>query len=264
MHLLALSLSSLIITGVVTGPTQTATVGRAAPVVEHGPRSVKKIALTFDACPTSHEDDEYDTGVIEVLERENVPATLFLSGRWVEKNKEAAKFLASQPRFEIANHSYWHSHLLEKDDERVLRELTRTQAIIRNVTGKRPTYFRPPFGEVDGRVAGIAENAGLVTVQYDVASGDPDPALPAERIIRAVVAEAHGGSIVVFHMNKNGVRTDVVLPAVIRELRQKGYELVTVGDLLKSGSAEKERARERKGGAAARPVPAARQSSVFH
>src|SRR5512147_3317277 len=76
-------------------------------IIEHGSRDSRKIALTFDACPTGR-PDEYDEKVIEVLLREKVPATLFLSGRWVEKNPEKAKFLASKPQFEIAAHSYYH------------------------------------------------------------------------------------------------------------------------------------------------------------
>jgi peptidoglycan-N-acetylglucosamine deacetylase len=200
-------------------------------VIEHGPRDVNKIALTFDACPTGRED-EYDEKVVEVLVREKVPATLFMSGRWVEKNKDMVKLLAANPQFEIANHAFWHPHMLEKDDERILRELKRTQDIIRKVTGMRPKYFRPPFGEVDERLARLAAEAGLVTVQYDIASGDPDPGLSAKKIIQGVVGEAKGGSIVVFHMNKNGARTAEVLPKVIKQLREKGFELVTLGEML--------------------------------
>ncbi len=204
----------------------------AAPIIEHGPRDSKKIALTFDACPTTKED-EYDAKVVEFLLKEKVPATLFMSGRWVEKNAERAKELAALPQFEIGNHAYWHPHLMEKSDDRVLAEFRRTQAIIKKATGKKPRYFRPPFGEVDERVANLAKKAGLVTIQYDVASGDPDPGLSAKRIIRSVLEEAKGGSILVFHMNRNGVRTAEVLPEIVKQLRAKGYELVTIGDLLK-------------------------------
>ena len=200
-------------------------------VIEHGKRD-KRIALTFDACPTSL-PDEYDEQVVEVLLREKVPATLFLSGRWVEKNPEKAKYLADQKEFEIAAHSYWHPHLLEKDDARVLREMKRTQAIIEKVTGKTPRYFRPPYGEVDERVAKLAKESGLVTIQYDIASGDPDPGLSTERIVRSVLREAKGGSIIVFHMNKRGVHTAESLPAIIKGLREKGFTLVTVGEMLK-------------------------------
>lgn len=205
-------------------------------IIEHGPRGSKMVALTFDACPTTNED-EYDERVVEVLMQEQVPATLFMSGRWVEKNEEKAKFLAAQPQFEIANHAYRHPHMLEKDDERIMRELKRTQGIIHATMGAKPLYFRPPFGEVDERLAKLAAQAGLVTVQYDIASGDPDAGLSAKRIARSVVADVKGGSIVVFHMNGNGPHTAESLPEVIRGLRERGFELVTVGEMLKKADA---------------------------
>ena len=201
-------------------------------IFEHGPRNSSKIALTFDACPTG-KLDEYDEKVIDILLKGNVPATLFMSGRWVEKNPEKTKLLASQPQFEIAAHSYYHPHMLEKDDERVLRELKRTQALIRKITGRTPQYFRPPFGEVDERIAKLAAEAGLITVQYDIASGDPDPDLSPQRIVRSVLRDAKGGSIIVFHMNRNGVHTADVLPQIVNGLRERGFTLVTIGELLK-------------------------------
>lgn len=200
-------------------------------VVEHGPRSSPKVAVTFDLCPTLLED-EYDQELIDILIRENVPATLFMSGRWVEKHKEKARFLGSQPLFEIANHSYYHPHLLEKPDDGIRRELERTQAIIKKVTGKTPRYFRPPFGEVDERLAKLAAESGLVTIQYDLASGDPDPGLQGKTIIRRVLKAAKGGSIIVFHANLKGVHTAEIMPDIIAGLRKHGFELVTVGNML--------------------------------
>jgi peptidoglycan/xylan/chitin deacetylase (PgdA/CDA1 family) len=200
-------------------------------IIEHGRRDSREIASTFDACPTTL-TDEYDEKVIDVLLRERMPATLFLSGRWVEKNPEKVKFLAAQPQFEIANHAFWHPHLLEKDDDRILRELKRTQAIIKKMTGMTPHYFRPPYGEVDGRVAAIAQKTGLATIQYDIASGDPDAGLSPQRIIKSILRDAKSGSIIVFHMNKKGVHTAEVLPDIINGLRKKGFTLVTVGELL--------------------------------
>jgi peptidoglycan/xylan/chitin deacetylase (PgdA/CDA1 family) len=200
-------------------------------IIEHGPRNTKKIALTFDACPTG-KADEYDQQVIDILLKEQVPATLFLSGRWVEKSVEKAKFLAAQPQFEIANHTYYHPHLLEKTDDRIIREFKNSQAEIKKVTGKKPRYFRPPFGEVNEHVAELAKKAGLVTIQYDIASGDPDPDLSPKRIARVMLSDAQNGSIIVFHMNRNGVHTAEFLPEIIEGLRKKGFTLVTVGEML--------------------------------
>ncbi|MCK9420164.1 MAG: polysaccharide deacetylase family protein [Nitrospirae bacterium] len=201
-------------------------------IIEHGRRDSREIAITFDACPTTLHD-EYDEKVIEVLLGKQVPATLFLSGRWVEKNPEKAKYLAAQSQFELASHGYYHPHLLEKDDARILRELKRTQAIINKTTGRSPRYFRPPYGEVDGRIATIAKTAGLTTIQYDIASGDPDAGLSPQRIVRGILRDAKGGSIIVFHMNRKGVHTAEVLPDIIDGLRKQGFTLVTVGELLK-------------------------------
>jgi peptidoglycan/xylan/chitin deacetylase (PgdA/CDA1 family) len=206
-------------------------------IIEHGPRSSKMVALTFDACPTNL-PEEFDTNVVDVLLRESVPATLFLSGRWVERHPDTAKFLARNPLFEIAAHSYSHPHLLEKDDARVLREMERTQAIIKKVTGRTPRYFRPPYGEVDERVARLAKAAGLATIQYDIASGDSDPGLSPQRIVRSVLRDAKGGSIIVFHVNNKGVHTAEVLPEVIKGLRIKELRPVAVGELLKETGSE--------------------------
>ncbi len=151
----------------------------------------------------------------------------------MEKNPDKAKFLATIPQFELGEHSFYHPHLLEKDDSRVLRELRRTQAIIKKVTGRTPQYFRPPYGEADERVATLAKSMGLTTIQYDIASGDPDPLLSPERIVRVVLRDAKGGSIIVFHMNRKGVHTAEVLPRIIEGLRKKGFTLVTVGEMLK-------------------------------
>ena len=140
-------------------PLRAAAAADASLIIEHGPRHVQQVALTFDACPTSL-PDEYDEDVVKVLLRENAAATLFLSGRWVERNPDKARFLAAQPQFEIAAHTYLHPHLTAQDDARILREMKRTQAIIKKVTNKVPRYYRPPFGEVDERVAALAKTAG--------------------------------------------------------------------------------------------------------
>jgi len=199
--------------------------------IDHGPRNSQKIALTFDACPTSLHD-EYDEEVINILVEEKVPATLFLSGKWVENNPERAKFLASNPLFEIAAHGYYHRHMTQQADERVISELKRTQTIIKKVTGKTPRYFRAPYCEVDDRLVKLASVSGLRTIQYDIASGDPDPHLSPKKIINYVLADAKNGSIIIFHMNHKGVHTAEILPKIINGLRKRGYTLVTVDELL--------------------------------
>lgn len=212
-------------------------------IIEHGSRDSKKVALTFDACRTGLAD-EYDEKVVDILLREKVPATIFMSGRWVEKNPDKAKYLSDQPQFEIANHSFFHPHMTVEPNTRVLLELKRTQALLKKVTGRTALYFRPPYGEVDERVAALAAEIGLITIQYDIASGDPDPKLSAGRIARGVLREAKGGSIIVFHVNRHGVHTAEALPEIIAGLRKKGFELVTVGEMMKREKSRNGRRKE--------------------
>lgn len=208
---------------------------RLAPVpaqaVRHGPRQKKRIALTFDACATQG-PSKFDVQVIRTLIELQVPATLFLGGKWMEEHPDETMELASYPQFELANHTYLHPHLPRESDERVREELLRTQDILYALTGRVARLFRAPYGELDPRVARLAGEQGLLSIQYDLASGDPDPNISAKRLLEYVSDSARKGSIVVMHMNGRGWKTAEALPRMVLRLRKKGYRLVTVSQLL--------------------------------
>lgn len=199
--------------------------------VRHGSRDHKRIALTFDACSTQG-PSHFDARVIKTLIDLQVPATLFLGGKWMEEHPDETMELAAYPQFELANHSYLHPHLTRESDERVREELLRTQDILYTLTGRVARLFRAPYGELDARVMGLAAEQGLISIQYDLASGDPDPKVTAKRLIEYVSERARKGSIVVLHMNGRGWRTAEALPRIVLRLRKQGFQLVTVGKLL--------------------------------
>ena len=151
-------------------------------VVTHGPRNEKRIALTFDACST-RDVSQYDELVTRTLIATHTPATIFLGGRWAVEEAAHVKELAANPLFELGNHSYTHPHMAAiVDGVRIRRELQRTQAEIHRLTGKTPKFFRPPYGEYNERLVRIAAELGLTTVEYDLASGDPDVHATKERL----------------------------------------------------------------------------------
>ncbi len=199
-------------------------------LLEHGPRDYKRVALTFDACSSGQH--RFDNDVYDVLDSLRVRATIFLGGAWTEKNPRWARMIASNPLFEVANHGYHHPHLSRLDEALVAREIVWGQQAIYRELGIWPHLFRAPYGEINDRVLAVAKRQGVTLVQFDLPSGDPDPLLKPDWIVRWVVGKVQPGSIVVFHVNKNGVRTRETLPRVVRELRAKGYELVTVSELL--------------------------------
>jgi peptidoglycan-N-acetylglucosamine deacetylase len=203
----------------------------APEVVKNGLRRKKKIALTFDACSTQG-PSQFDERVIRTLVDMQVPATLFLGGKWMEEHPDETMELARYPQFELANHTYLHPHLPRESDERVHEELARTQDMLFTLTGRRATLFRAPYGELDARVVQLGAQAGMIAIQYDLASGDPDPHISTKRLIEYVTDQAKNGSIVVMHMNGRGWKTADALPRIVLRLRKKGYKLVTVSELL--------------------------------
>jgi len=200
-------------------------------VVKNGPRRKKRIALTFDACSTQ-EPGRFDERVLRTLIDLQVPATLFLGGKWMEEHPDETQELANYPQFELANHTYLHPHLPRESDARVHEEFSRTQDMLYTLTGRRATLFRAPYGELDARVARLGAETGMIAIQYDLASGDPDPRISSRRLIDYVSDQAKNGSIVVMHMNGRGWKTADALPRIVLRLRKKGYKLVTVSELL--------------------------------
>ncbi len=200
------------------------------PAIEHGARDERRVALTFDACSTKL--DLLDESVYGTLEKLSVRATIFIGGEWAERRPELARRIAANPLLEVASHCYNHPHLTKLNDEELVGELRKSQWAIFNTTGIWPHLLRAPYGEINPHVVETADRLGLRIVQYDLPSGDPDPRLKPDKIVRWVVDTAKDGSVVVMHINGNGVHTAEVLPKVVRELRRKNFELVTVSELL--------------------------------
>jgi peptidoglycan/xylan/chitin deacetylase (PgdA/CDA1 family) len=205
-------------------------------IVAHGSRQTKLIALTFDACGTSR-PSAYDQRVVGILVDMHVPATLFLGGKWMEDLPEKTRYLASLPQFELGNHTFLHPHMTKMSDARVREELRWTQEVMYTLTGRQATLFRAPYGEVDERVARLAAEEGLITIQYDLPSGDPDPRATKDKLVEYVTTMSKKGSIVVMHINGHGWHTAEALPRIIKRMRKDGYTFVTVSDLLAAQAA---------------------------
>ena len=150
----------------------------------------------------------------------------------MEQQPEQTKFLASIPQFELANHGYLHAHMTRLAPQKMEAEISKTQEIMRRLTGREAVFFRPPYGEYNDRVVHIASKLGLETIEYDLASGDPDKHATKARLIEYVTWKAKSGSIIVMHINGKGWHTAEALPEIIAKLRKEGYTLTTLSDLL--------------------------------
>lgn len=208
-------------------------------VVAHGPRNAKGVALTFDACST-RDVSKYDARITKELVASNTPATIFIGGSWAREESAHVKELAANPLFELGNHSYSHPHMTKVSSARVRRELLDTQAELFALTGRQPALFRPPYGEYDDALVKTAAELGLVTVEYDLASGDPDQHATKEHLVKWVLSKAKPGSIIVMHINHVRFHTAEALPAIIEGLRAKGLVPMKVSELIFEAHDERE------------------------
>jgi peptidoglycan-N-acetylglucosamine deacetylase len=191
-----------------------------APFHTHGPRGRKRIAIGFDDGPS-----DYTLGVLRVLRRFDSHGTFFEIGQETSGRARTMKKIIAQGS-EIGNHSLHH----ESDPSS--RSLRETNRLIRAATGFRPCDFRPPGGHVNSGVIDRAKAQRMVTVKWDVDPRDwASPGVAA--IVSGVIHHAHNGSIVVMH-DGGGNRSETVaaLPAILSHFRHRGYQFVTVAELL--------------------------------
>jgi peptidoglycan/xylan/chitin deacetylase (PgdA/CDA1 family) len=201
-------------------------------LISHGDRSLPYIALTFDACQRTEKPSGYDADIINVLEETHTAATLFLGGLWMQSHPTQTQKLATNPLFELGNHSWSHPDFSEISAEEIGAEVLRTQDILYELTGKQPTLFRLPFGTYTHEALTVVAQHGLRIIQWDIVTGDPDPHISAEDIVRTVTTEAQNGSVVIMHMNTRGWHTAEALPTLIEQLRAQDYTFVTVSQIL--------------------------------
>lgn len=181
----------------------------------------KKIALTFDDGP--HE--KYTPMLLEGLKERNVKATFFLMGENAEKYPEIVKKMSSEGHV-IGNHSYSHIELSAVKEAQACTEITKTNQIITELTGKSPEYLRPPFGAWNRNLDCVTS---MIVVLWDI-----DPldwkCQNTEMIVKRVVPKAEENAIILLH---DSYETSVEAAfRIIDELQKENYEFVTVDGIV--------------------------------
>jgi cellulose synthase/poly-beta-1,6-N-acetylglucosamine synthase-like glycosyltransferase/peptidoglycan/xylan/chitin deacetylase (PgdA/CDA1 family)/spore germination protein YaaH len=205
-----------------------------------------KIALTFDDGP----DPVWTPQILDILKQKGVTGTFFIVGENGQANPDLVRRIAQEGNL-LGNHSYTHPNLAEVPRQVTDLELNTTQRLIESLTGRSTRLFRAPyFGDAEPRTPDEliptvqAQNLGYISVGLHL---DPDDwklvnddgtRHTADQIVDEVVAAAaittpeERGEIVLLH-DSGGDRSETVraLPKLIDELRARGYEFTTVGDL---------------------------------
>ena len=185
-----------------------------------------QIAISFDAAWGA---DDTDT-LLKILEDNDVKTTFFMCGYWVDKYPEEVKKIA-EAGHDLGNHSATHPHMSQLTKEQIKEELITTGNKIEELTGIKSELFRPPFGEYTNDVISAAEECGYYTIQWDVDSLDWKEYGVQEEINKVLNHKHLGnGSIILFH--NDAKYTPEALDSIIKGLKEKGYEIVPVSELI--------------------------------
>lgn len=185
----------------------------------------REMALTFDDGP----NPIATLLLMNVLRRFGVRATFFVVGDRAVPYPYLIKQLVTEGH-EVGNHTFHHPKLTTVDASTVQAELSSTAEALAPLAG-RPRWFRPPGGDYDMRVVDAAQQSGMGLAMWTVNSGDWASPAPKTLVAR-VLARAEPGAIVLMH--DGTLATVRALPAIIVELRRRGYDLVTLSDLARS------------------------------
>ncbi len=196
----------------------------------NGSSSKREIALTFDDAP----DDNFTPKVLDVLKKEGVRATFFVVGNRVQAHPEIVRRMVREGHV-VGNHSWNHANLPKLGDAEFRDQILRTDQVIESLTGYRPTFVRPPYGNIDENQIQWLASQHKVIVNWDIDSLDWK-GLNAEQVKTNVLAHAHPGAIILQH-SAGGTGEDLTgtvqaLPDIIKKLRSDGVKLVTVPELL--------------------------------
>ena len=198
----------------------------------------KVLALTFDACGGPKGSD-YDEKLIQYLEKKKIPATLFISGKWIDANLDILQTLSRDPLFEIENHGLNHKPCSTigrsafgikgtKNTREIFNEIELNGLKLLNLTGRKPKYYRPGTAYSDEICVEIANALGYEVVNFSV-RGDAG-ATYSKKEVREALLHSAPASIVLMHMNHSEGQTAQGVMEAIPELRMRGFRFVKVSD----------------------------------
>ncbi|MDG0794729.1 polysaccharide deacetylase family sporulation protein PdaB [Cohnella ginsengisoli] len=191
------------------------------------PTDRKIVALTFDISW----GEKRAQPILDILKEKNVKnVTFFLSSPWSKTHPDIVQNIVDGG-YEIGSHGHKHVNYSQLSDDEIRKQIQTAHGMLSDQTGKSPNLIRMPNGDFDKRVLRIAEDMNYKVIQWDTDSLDwKNPGV--NTIVQRVVTKAHPGDIILLHASDSCLQTHEALPQIIDQLRAKGYEFVTVSQLM--------------------------------
>jgi peptidoglycan/xylan/chitin deacetylase (PgdA/CDA1 family) len=195
--------------------------------------SQKLVALTFDDGPMPN----WTSMVHDILDEEKAKATFFLVGRRLVQHARLVH--GRMDRHEAGNHTWAHQDLSHLDHKAAYAQIQRSHAAITRITGNEPRHLRPPYGNIGGTTLSAAGSLGYGLVLWSIKMLEKTYEKHPAGLVDYIVGNTRPGTILLAH--DTGHRDRLValrnLATMIHGLRAKGFEFVTVSDLIQAGAA---------------------------
>ncbi len=196
----------------------------------------KYIAFTFDACGGKN-GNGYDKELIDFLHSEKVPATLFVSGKWIDSNFNTFLNLSRDTLFEIENHGLNHKPCSIDGESaygingtsgaaEAFDEIEANALKIKAITKNYPRFYRSATAFIDEACVRMANELGITVVSFQVLSGDAVAFTSGSEIEENVLKKINPGSIVIMHFNHPEWNTFEAMQMIVPKLRHLGYSFV--------------------------------------
>jgi len=190
----------------------------------HGNRELKEVAITIDDGPHNGTGDQ----ILDILKREDAKATFFVVGVNMKRHPDLVKRMLADGH-EVANHTFTHFRLSTLRPDQMRREINDNDILFYRITGRHLNLLRPPGVNYNPVVSKVARDLGYETILVNVVSKDFDDQTP-DYIVDRTLRRTENGSIILLHDDR--MSTVMALPRIIQGLRESGYKLVTVSEML--------------------------------
>ena len=184
----------------------------------------KSVAFTMNC---AWEADDIDS-ILDSLAKHKTHITFFMVGDFVTKYPEAVKKI-SEAGHEIGNHSYNHPHVNQLSLEKNIEQIQNCSNKIEQITGKKTTLYRGPYGEYNDTVIRAAKSQNHIAIQWNLDTLDYS-GLTGEEMWKRLENKLQNGSIILSHSGTK--HTADSLDLLLSNIEKKGYKIVTVSELI--------------------------------
>lgn len=201
--------------------------------IYRGESKNNEIALTFDI---SWGDVKAEP-ILDTLKKQNIKnATFFLSASWAERHPDIVKRIVEDGH-QVGSMGYAYKNYTDLEPNEIRKDLSLAQEVFTQLGVKNVTLLRPPSGSFNKDVLIVAQKHGYTVVHYSIDSDDwTNPGV--EIIVENTTSSIKGGDIVLLHASDSAKQTNRALPAILKEIKNKGLKNVTVGDLITNADAK--------------------------